>query len=670
MKKILKWVIGLCGGLIALTILVLLLAPFFIDLKDYKPFIEQKVSTATGRSFSIGDDISLSLFPWAGISLTDLNLGNPPGFEDKEMLSIDAFQVQVKLLPLLFKDIQVKRFIVEAPRLSLVQKKDGRSNWESIGKPATPSKPAQDKQPPSEPGAAAIPQIPLAALYVGELVINKGEVRYVDQKTDQQTEVADLNLKLADVSFDKPVQIDFSALIDQKPIAVKGQLGPLGKDFLTRNIPLEMKIKALGEFESAISGHISNIIVQPQFKLAVETNEFSPQKLLAAIGPESVVKTSDPDVLQKASLKANISGTPKTVSLSDGVMVLDDSHINFIATARDFNRPNLTFDIKLDAINVDRYLPPESESGDTPSAPAAPKSKPAQSKQTDYSPLRKMILNGTFSAARMTASRAHMESLQVKLVAKDGLIRISPLSFNFYQGSVSATSTLDVRKRQPATAFQLKIQGVQAKPLLKDVLEKDILEGTMKSELNLKMVGDLPETIKRSLNGKGHLHFSDGAIVGIDIAGMVRNVKSAFVLGSTSGEKPRTDFTELAIPFTITNGLFHTPDTQLASPLLRLKANGDADLAKETIDMRVEPKVVATLVGQGDTQQRSGVVEVPVLVSGTFDSPTFRPDLKALLEKQAEQKVSSEIDKLTEGKDDGSIEKKAGNLIKGFMDKE
>ena len=76
--KALKWIGIAVGGLIGLIVAALLIIPMFVDLNDYKPQIEQQVTAATGRSFSIGGDIDLSLFPWAGVALSDIRLGNPP----------------------------------------------------------------------------------------------------------------------------------------------------------------------------------------------------------------------------------------------------------------------------------------------------------------------------------------------------------------------------------------------------------------------------------------------------------------------------------------------------------------------------------------------------------------------------------------------------------------
>jgi hypothetical protein len=112
-------------------------------------------------------------------------------------------------------------------------------------------------------------------------------------------------------------------------------------------------------------------------------------------------------------------------------------------------------------------------------------------------------------------------------------------------------------------------------------------------------------------------------------------------------KKPRTDFTELRSPFSITDGLYETPETTMISPLLRVQAEGKADLVEETLAFRVEPKFVATIKGQGDTMERSGIM-VPVLVSGTFSSPTFRPDLEGMI-KQGIGELAPKLPELKEG---------------------
>jgi AsmA protein len=134
MKKVIRLVLLVTAALIIFCLLALLIIPRFVDVQKYKPVIEQKVSKATGRPFVLGGDLRLSLFPWAGLALSDVRLGAPPGFKEKNFISVESFEFQVKLLPLLFKDIQVKRFVLDGPRIFLEKSKDGRGNWEGLGK--------------------------------------------------------------------------------------------------------------------------------------------------------------------------------------------------------------------------------------------------------------------------------------------------------------------------------------------------------------------------------------------------------------------------------------------------------------------------------------------------------------------------------------------------------
>jgi AsmA protein len=337
------------------------------------------------------------------------------------------------------------------------------------------------------------------------------------------------------------------------------------------------------------------------------------------------------------AFKATLKGDPRQVAISNGILDLDESKLKFSMQAKDFAKPNLAFDLNLDNIDLDRYLPPPGATD--PAAKKkkdqAPASKP---KKIDYTPLRKMILNGNVNMGTVKARNAQIQNLNLKVTGKKGIFKISPLELSLYKGAVSALGSLDVQQDIPKSDLNLQIKGIQVGPLMQDVLKKDFLEGALKGKVTLSMTGDDANRIKKTLNGNGDLRFADGAIKGFDIAGMVRNAKAAFGLADKGAERPRTDFSELHAPFTITNGVVKTPGTSLKSPVLRVIASGTADLNNENLDFRVEPKFVSTLKGQGDKKQRAGIM-VPVLVSGSFSAPNFRPDLKGMLKKGLEGEI-------------------------------
>ena len=53
MNKLIKWVLVGGLGFVGLIIVILLILPFFVNVNQYKPYVEQKVSEATGRPFQI-----------------------------------------------------------------------------------------------------------------------------------------------------------------------------------------------------------------------------------------------------------------------------------------------------------------------------------------------------------------------------------------------------------------------------------------------------------------------------------------------------------------------------------------------------------------------------------------------------------------------------------------
>jgi AsmA protein len=661
MKSFLKWGAIIVGCLAVVIIAALVIVPMFVDLGKYKPVLENKVVEATGRPFSVGDDLKLSLFPWAGVSFSNLKLGNTDGFSEKEFVNIKSFEVRVKLLPLISKEIEIKRFVMDQPRIVLVKNKKGRGNWEQPGqkKESTAKKPAAADSP------AGIGGLPISALTVGNFSIENGSALWIDHTTNTRKEVQNIKLNLKDVSLERPVKVAFSADLDNKPLSIEGTVGPVGGGMEKGAVPLDLSLSALKQLAMKLKGTLENPATTPGVDLDIAVDEFSPRELVAALGQKFPVETTDPKALSNVSLKAHINADANRVSISKGVMNLDQSQLDFSAAADQFSRPNLKFDLNLDKINLDRYMPPKS---DQPAADKAEGPVTGKKQKTDYGPLRRLILDGLIRIGQLTVSKANVQDVYLKIKAKNGVFNLDPMKLNMYKGNANGKASYNVAKDIPRSNLNLKIDNVQAEPLLKDMLGKDILQGNTKADINLSMSGDEPERIKRTLNGKGFLRFTDGAIVGIDLAAMVRNVGSAFGLGESGGQRPKTDFTELDIPFAIKNGVVNTPQSNLKSPFIRVIASGTADLVKETLDFRVEPKAVATIKGQGDKDPRDGIM-VPVIVSGTFSSPAFRPDLSAATKQQIEKKVfeSEEAQKLFEKEEVKPYEKTAKDALKGVL---
>ena len=97
--KVLTIVIAL--ALLAVTALVLTFDP-----NNYKDTITEQVEAQTGREFTIAGDIGLSVFPWVGVEVEDVQLANAEGFSDRAFAKIAQLDVKVKVLPLLRKQLE------------------------------------------------------------------------------------------------------------------------------------------------------------------------------------------------------------------------------------------------------------------------------------------------------------------------------------------------------------------------------------------------------------------------------------------------------------------------------------------------------------------------------------------------------------------------------------
>jgi AsmA protein len=669
MNRLLKWILIAGGTAVVLLIAAVILIPLLVDVNQYKPQIEARVQEATGRSFQIGGEIDLSLFPWVGLALSDLHLGSPPEFGATKLLEVGRFEARVRLMPLLSKQVEIKRVILEAPVIALVKHKDGRTNWSFKTPAADPDPKATPRTETQEQGEA----MQLAALTAEEIAIRNGRLTFEDQAAGQKQTLADLNLILRDVSLDRPLEIQFGTRLNGQPLNLEGTLGPLGNPPASQPLAFDLALAALEELNVQLTGDARDLQTQPAVNLSVNVAAFSPRQVFERLGRPFPLQTNDPETLKAVALQARLSGGMTGIKVEDGQMQLDQSRIDFSAAVAEFDKPRIDFEARIDDLDIDRYRPAAAEP-DTPAktgepSPSAAK-KPDSPKAIDYGPLRRLVVDARLKVDKLKVNQARLQDITLNIKGRNGRFQLEPFDAALYGGKARIEGLLDVTRKQPSSRLSLTISDLLIGPLLKDVIQKDFLEGRLVTAIDLHFTGDRPETIRQSLNGKGRLTFNDGAIVGIDLAGMVRNLQTAFGAGEQLTEKPKTDFTELDIPFILTNGVFQTAASNMKSPLLRLLANGQADLAKETLDFRVNPKFVATLVGQGDKAERGGVM-VPVLVSGTFDQPEFKPDLKSIARQQVEEKIieSDQFKKVFEENEElKPYEEQTKKLIKGLFD--
>jgi AsmA protein len=667
MARVLKWVGISVGVLIVLIIALLLIVPRFVDINKYKPSIESMVTESTGRAFSIRGNIDLTLFPWAGVSMSNVHLGNAKGFKEKDFVSVEYFEVRVKLIPLIFKDLQVKRFMLKGPRIVLEKSKGGRGNWEGL------TKSGEQRKPEKRPTPEKSPSFGIKNLMIGEFAITSGELVWIDHQKGTQQRLTQVNLALDRISFDQPIGLELSMRLNGKPLEIEGKVGPLGKSPGEGKIPILLKARALDTIVASLQGFLADLTREARFNMTMEVQPFSPRKLAKAMEEDISKKMRDPDTLKEMSLKVSVAGTPKAVTLKDGLLKLDDSNLTFDLDAKQFEKPVLSFRIALDGIDLDRYLPPSAkgkEKEKPPTGGTAPKK--SRSTKPDYTPLRKLVMNGTVGIGRLKVYGATMSDVKVNVTARNGIIKLDPISMNLYKGSLSGNATLNVQEDTPTIKTAQRLERVQAGSLLNDLGYTDRLDGVVNFRLDISAKGTEAGEIRKSLNGSGEFAFTDGAIMGLDSAHIIRSVGT--VLELAGRETSRTEFSDLKGNFTIKNGLLNNPATYLDSSLLKVVGKGNVDLAREIIDYRIEPKFVASLKKKGDTKPGYGVM-VPIVISGPLSNPQFRPDLSGIVKDEALKEEASKLlqdlmkEKGSKKGEPKDAEKRALELLEGLIKK-
>ncbi|MEW6648519.1 MAG: AsmA family protein [Pseudomonadota bacterium] len=409
-----------------------------------------------------------------------------------------------------------------------------------------------------------------------------------------------------------------------------------------------LDIQALG---LAIKGQLqgSRIIDAPQFNGRIELGEFVPQDLLASLGI-ALPEMADPSALTKAALGFDFAAGLDHAALSKLQLRFDDSTLTGAASVRNFQQPALRYDITLDAIDADRYLPPPKEQP-VPATPAtAAAAGAAQLPPETLAQLRALDVEGTARIGKLKVMNLRSTDIHATVKAAGGLLRVHPVGAKLYGGGYDGNLSFDVRGNVPLIGMDEKLAGVQAGPLLKDFMGKDYVTGTANVSARLTARGIAPMQVRRSLNGTAAFSFTDGAVNGINIAQLIRNAYASYQKQPAPADEVRsTDFAAISGSVTIKDGLVTNTDLKANSPLFRVEGRGTAHLATEALDYLVRAAIVGTLEGQGGkTLSDLKGLTVPLRISGSFTEPKFNVELGALLDEKAKQALEAEKKKVQE----------------------
>ena len=448
----------------------------------------------------------------------------------------------------------------------------------------------------------------------------------------------------------------------------------------TRSINATLDLTGLqGNLKQAVSAALNTTVNMVEGERTLNLKLASPMSLnmksqlieLAALTGQLDVK--DPALPKKqASMplagRLAVNNTEKTAEL-DLNSKFESTSFDLKAAVKNFAKPAITAVLNADKLDIDALLPPKKNANTETAASSGEKSKDTP---VDLSPLRNLNLDITANIGELKVSNIQAQQLKTKAVARGGKLTISPLDAKLYGGSTTGVITADANT-QTVTVNQ-NMTGVQVQPVIKALLDKDMVEGKGNVGINIRTTGNTVNQMKAALDGKVSVSLQDGAIKGINLAEKFRNAKSLLTTGSNATQKTdttqKTDFSSLAVSFDIANGVATSNDLNVMAPLFRIGGAGQVNLISNSLDYLAKASVVATSTGQGGKTLDSGLngVTVPVRLYGPFTGVQWELQFKELAKEAAKAKLQPKIDEKKEELK-GKAEEKVRDALKGFLNR-
>ncbi len=644
MKKTLKILAFLLGGLLVLFIILAVTLTTMFDPNQYKDKISAAVKEKTGRELRIDGKLSWSFFPWIGIETGRMEFANAPGFGSEPFARIDGAGAKVELLPLLRKQISIGTVYLNGLKLNLARNAAGKTNWDDLTAPSKVEKAAEKTAPGKESAIGGL------GIDIKKVDIRQADVTWNDQASGAHYAVHNLDLTSGNILGGTPadLHLSFDLVSGQPPVRARVDLkSRMSLDLKTQTLDVPSLALALGDLSLRANFKGAHVLDAPAFQGTLEIPSFSPRALMDKLGVK--VETADKNALGKLAVKTKFSATTDGVELKDLAVNLDDSRLTGLLAVRHFAKPDYRFDLALDQIDLDRYLPPPAPAAASGAKPGP--AAPAQPVEVPLSALRALSVQGKFRIQQLKAMNLHSSDALVQVTADNGLITLGPNSARLYSGKYAGRTTLDVRGKTPALAIDESVSGVELAPMLKDALQFDKFAGVANLSAKVTAEGLDANRIMETLNGSAAFAVQNGAVKGVNLKKMSDAIAAAVrdksyqqlaELVPQSGDETR--FSHLGGTAQIKNGIVQNSDLKIQSPdLLNVTGKGSANLPKQTLDYTVT------------------LGSYPLLIDGPFSKPRFRPDWNAILKGKLEQKKSEVKQKLEQ-----NLEQKLKDKFKLF----
>ena len=237
-----KWIIAASALLALCIVAVVALLNLNALIRRNKDYLLAQAEQALGRKVSVGE-AELTIFDGIGVRLTNFALADDPAYSSEDFVRAKDMQINVELWPLFRKEFQVKRIILHEPVIRLIRNANGDFNFATLGKKEKQEKVRgevkKEIKPPAEKDSTA-------ALFVSLVDISRGDLHFRDLKDGADLRLQQIDLKLSDLDFDKPVSAELAAALfsAKQNLKAKARIGPFQTGGEVSQLALDGQVQA------------------------------------------------------------------------------------------------------------------------------------------------------------------------------------------------------------------------------------------------------------------------------------------------------------------------------------------------------------------------------------------------------------------------------------------
>ncbi len=559
-----------------------------IDINSRKPQIEKAVSDALGLQVKIGSPMRISYFPF-GMTAGDIHLGNKSG----EILSVEKLRIGLDLIPLLKRQIKVRRCELIRPAFTIVRDESGKFNFEGEKKAA--------------PG-------PAEALGMNEIKLTRGSLIYSDQKTGERTEIEDLNFVLKNVSIE-----DISGDLI-KGTSFEGSLNY--KHFRQRQLWIEefsAEVRAdRGRFDFKPLTIASIITTSGKTKSKTELHNVN-----ADLKGLSIADTSG-DVLRSASLEGSLEckevlrtglrmeRIKAVVSADKGVYDFKPLTIGSVTVSEKKSSDKTELrEIRIDA----KGLSISDAPGDL---------------------IKNISFTGKAECKGVRKGELRIDNVAGPLKADKGVYHLQPFTADILGGRGQGDVTADLSGAKDSYKLNLKLSAMDFEKLTEAFGKKKVIGGKGDIVAAVSFIVEPGRDFLRSLDGEFQLHGVSLVLYSMDLDRVLDRFKETqnfnlidlgafFIAGplGTAATKGlgygslyvgarggQSTIRELVSDWKIKKGIADSSDCALSTHRYRVALKGKLDLVRE----RYDDVIVAIL-------NKKGCADFSQKVNGPFGNP-------------------------------------------------